>query len=232
MIVNSILINRFILLILCAVCAACAGPEIKTTLPVSSGEPVKIVYLVSHGWHAGVVIRRADIPDGVWPEHGDFPDAEYLEVGWGDSDFYQTPEPHLGITLKAGMFPTASVLHIVGLSGSVSAYFPYSEIIEISLTKSGFEQLCRYIAASYLKDPEGNTLSLGPGLYGNSRFYQSHETYHLFNNCNAWTGRALQTAGCPIKSASFLKVENLMAGARTCGKVIQQNPSDTQGEAY
>ncbi|MEN8131530.1 MAG: DUF2459 domain-containing protein, partial [Pseudomonadota bacterium] len=66
----------------------------------------------------------------------------------------------------------------------------------------------------------------GPGLYGDSRFYQSHETYHLFNNCNAWTDRALQIAGCPPKTAPVFTVDDLMARARTCGKVIQSQSSD------
>ncbi len=219
----SRLIKPFLLLFLCV---ACAGSETRTALRARPDEPGIIVYLTSHGWHAGLVIRRADIPQGVWPQHRDFPDAEYLEVGWGDRDYYQTPDPHLGITLKAALLPTASVLHIVGFSGSVSAYFPRSEIIEIRLTEPDFEKLCHTFAASYFKDPAGNTVSLGSGLYGNSRFYRSHETYHLLNNCNAWTGRALQTAGCPTRPASILTVKQLMTRARACGKVIQSQSGD------
>ena len=217
----STLINRFLLLFVCTACVACAGPETGEGSPSWPDKPDKTVYLASHGWHAGIVIRRADIPSGIWPEHRDFPVAEYLEVGWGDRDFYRSPDPGLGITLKAGLLPTESVLHIVGFRDSVSAFFPYSEIIEIPLSDAGFERLCRYIAASYAKDPTGNALSLGPGLYGRSRFYQSHESYHLFNNCNSWTARALQTAGCPIEPSLILTVKNLMVKARTCGKVIQ-----------
>ena len=219
-------LKRFLLLVFCAVVVACAGAETKTASPARPDEPGKTVYLASHGWHAGIVIRRADIPDGVWPEHRDLPDSVYLEVGWGDSDYYRTPDPHWGITFKAGLLPTASVLHIVGFSSSVPAYFPNSEIIEIRLSAPGFAALCHYIAASYFKDPAGNSVALGPGLYGDSRFYQSHETYHLFNNCNAWSDRALQTAGCPLKTAPVFTVEDLMARARTCGKVIQSQPSD------
>ncbi|MGB5726350.1 MAG: DUF2459 domain-containing protein [Thiogranum sp.] len=224
-------LKRFLPLVFCAVGVACAGAETKTASPARPDEPGKTVYLASHGWHAGIVIRRADIPDGVWPEHKDLPDSVYLEVGWGDSDYYRTPDPHWGITFKAGLLPTASVLHIVGFSSSVPAYFPNSEIIEIRLSAPGFAALCHYIAASYFKDPAGNSVALGLGLYGGSRFYQSHETYHLFNNCNAWTDRALQTAGCPLKPASVFTVANLMARARTCGKVIHSQPSDYTGEA-
>ena len=222
----STVLKRFLLLAVYAVGVACAVPETKTASPPDSEEPAKTVYLVSHGWHAGIIIRRADIPDSVWPEYREFPDSVYLEVGWGDSDYYRTPDPHWGITLKAALLPTASVLHVVGFSSSVPAYFPYSEIIEIRLSDAGFAELCHYIAASYFKDPAGKSVALGPGLYGDSRFYQSHETYHLFNNCNAWTDRALQTAGCPLKPAAVFTVENLMDRARSCGKVIKSQPSD------
>ena len=220
------LIKCVLLLVFCAAGVACAVPETRTVSSEKPDERSKTVYLTSHGWHAGIVIRRGDIPVDVWPEHREFPDSVYLEVGWGDSDYYRTPDPHWGITFKAALLPTASVLHVVGFSGSVPAYFPYSEIIEIRLSDHDFAELCHYIAASYFKDLAGNRIALGPGLYGDSRFYKSHETYHLFNNCNAWTDRALQIAGCPLKPALVFTVENLMDRARSCGKVIQSQPGD------
>ena len=41
--------------------------------------PFSTTYLVSHGWHAGIVVKRADIPAGIRPRHNEFPEAEYLE---------------------------------------------------------------------------------------------------------------------------------------------------------
>jgi uncharacterized protein DUF2459 len=41
---------------------------------------------------------------------------------------------------------------------------------------------------------------LGPGLYGDSRFYPAHGQFHLFNTCNTWAARALQAAGYPMSS--------------------------------
>ena len=111
---RSALIHVFIVVMSALLCA-CASPPKDLSLP-GPHEPSRTIYLVSHGWHAGIVVKRADIPPGIWPQHKDFPDSEYLEVGWGDRDYYMTPSPHLGITLKAGLLPTASVLHIVGFS--------------------------------------------------------------------------------------------------------------------
>jgi uncharacterized protein (TIGR02117 family) len=201
-------------------CCACAAP-VKDLFPPGDNESTKPIYLVSHGWHAGIVLRRADIPADLWPENVDFPYAEFLEVGWGDKQYYQTPDAHFGITLRAALWPTSSVLHIVGFSGAVTAYYSSSEIIEIKLGEPGFEHLSRYIAASFARDASGQALPLGRGLYGNSRFYLSHESYHLFNTCNVWTARALRAASVPITPSFSITVEQLMAQAQTFGEVVR-----------
>jgi len=202
-------------------CSACAGSGGKSACLSGPNESAKTVYLVSHGWHAGIVVKRSDIPDGVWPEQTDFPPSKFLEVGWGDRDYYQTPDPHWGITLKAALLPTESVLHIVAFDDSVLAYFPRSEIIELQLSGSGFERLSRHISASYSKDASGKSVPLGPGLYGVSQMYLSTETYHLFNTCNVWTARVIKEAGCPITPALTVTVDSLMSRARSFGRLIQ-----------
>ena len=202
----------------------CAAPP-HGLFPPTPSQPVKTIYLVSHGWHAGIVIKRADIPAGVWPEQMDFPAVEYLEVGWGDKDYYMTPEPHLGILLKAGLLPTASVLHVVGFSGAVTRYFPHSEVIRLELSEAGFEQLCQYLADSFSRDADDLSQPLGPSLYGEGRFYLSRETYHAFNTCNVWTARGLRAAGCPLTPAFTLTVDSLMSSAAKIGQVIQTAPT-------
>lgn len=218
-------------LTMCLLCIAYAEPVEKCNLIPGANEPSKIIYLVSHGWHAGIVVKRSDIPDGVWPQQKAFGDAEYLEVGWGDRDFYRTPGFNLGLAIKAALLPTESVLHVVSFNGTVQAYFPYSEITQLQLSEAGFEQLCRYIAASYFKDPAGDSVSLGPGLYGNSQLYLSTETYHIFKTCNVWSARALHNAGCPITPASAITVDNLMSQVYRFGKVIQPMMSNPDSQA-
>ena len=218
---------RILILILAASCGACAAPFSGALAPGES-EPGKTIYLVSHGWHAGIVLQSADIPDGVWPAPVGFPDMQYLEVGWGDMDYYQTSDPHMGLILKAALWPTASVLHIVGFNGPVPSYFPRSEIIRIKLSSAGFEHLARTIATSFALDEAGNAKSLGPGLYGNSLFYRSSETYHLFNTCNVWTARALRSAGLAITPATAISVGSLMSRARKFGTVVQSRPEPSE----
>jgi len=208
-----------------ALLVACASPP-EGLFPPRPNEPFKTIYLVSHGWHAGIVVRRKDIPPGIWPQHKDFPEAEYLEVGWGDKDYYMTPQPHLGITLKAGLLPSASVLHVVGFRGAVTHYFPHSEVIRINLSEAGFERLCAYLASSYAENEAGHSQPLGPSLYGDGQFYLSRETYHAFNTCNVWSARALRAAGCPITPAFTLTVDTLIVRAAELGTVIQARSTE------
>jgi uncharacterized protein (TIGR02117 family) len=218
---------RIWILFLAVSCSTCAAPVSETLAP-SESEPLKTIYLVNHGWHAGIVLRRADIPDNIWPKLGNLLDMEYLEVGWGDMDYYQIPDPHLGFILKAALLPTASVLHIVGFNDHVPAYFPYSEIIRIELSSAGFERLSRTIASSFALDKAGNTTSPSPGRYGNSRFYLSRETYHMFNSCNIWAARALRTAGIPFTPATAMSTGNLMSQARKFGVTVQSEPEPSE----
>jgi uncharacterized protein (TIGR02117 family) len=182
--------------------------------PAEAGRPAKTVYLVAHGWHAGIVFEREREPVRGWPLADDFPDAEYLEVGWGDKDFYQTRDPHWALAAKAVLLPTASVLHVAGFNGAVADEFPASEILSIRLSPEAFEQLSRHVADSIATDTAGQVEALGPGLYGQSRFYLSRDTYHAFNTCNLWTARALRAAGCPVAPARAITVDDLLRQVR------------------
>jgi uncharacterized protein (TIGR02117 family) len=182
------------------------------------GEPVVPVYLVSHGWHTGIVLRRADIPAGLWPESGDFPEADYLEVGWGDHDYYRARDPGLWTALKAVLVPTSSVLHVVGFRGPVTEYFASSEVVRLELPQRDFGRLAQYVHDAHVRDGAPAAAALGPGLYGDGRFYPARESFQLFNTCNLWTARALRAAGLPVEDA--ITARGLMSQVRALGKVV------------
>ncbi len=213
---------RVLAVVAVAVCGACAAPVKEPD--ASAHEPSRPLYLVSHGWHTGIVFRRADIPHAIWPEAGDFPDAEYLEVGWGDRDYYQAREPGAWLTFKAAFWPTPSVLHIVGFTGTVENFFLASDIIRVELSARGLERLSGYIHDSYARDAAGQTIRLGPSLYGQGRFYLSQEKFHLFNTCNVWTARGLRAAGLPVTPFFSVTTGQVMSQAQKFGTRIQTAP--------
>jgi uncharacterized protein (TIGR02117 family) len=196
-----------------AVVAGCAVP-VKGMCPPSPDDPAETVQLVVHGWHAGIVFSREREAVLAWPVAREFAGAQYLEVGWGDRQFYQAKEPHWGMALEAVLVPTASVLHVMGFSGPAAERFPGSEVVAIRLSLEAFDRLSRHVGRSFATDTHGRASDLGPGLYGRSRFYLSRDTYHAFNTCNVWTARALRAAGCATTPAAALTVGGLLRQVR------------------
>lgn len=194
--------------------------------PPGPAEPVKAIYVINHGWHTGIAVRRADIPEGVWAEHTEVADSEYLEVGWGNREFYMAPEGTPGLALKAVLWPSPGVLHIVGFDGPVQQFFPQREIVEILVSARGFRGLAAFIADAYAKDDSGRTMDLRRGHYANSRFYAAREKYSLLKTCNTWTARALRSAGLPITSLYAVSAGNVMAQTRPLGRQISARAAE------
>ena len=116
--------------------------------PPPPGEATITIYVVGHGWHTGIVIRRDDIPAESWPEDRRFPTAGFLEVGWGDRAFYESPEAGMRLALKAAFNSEASVLHVAGFDPPPATYFSRGEIIAIELSSRGVQALARFVSAA------------------------------------------------------------------------------------
>src|SRR5215831_18273738 len=216
-----------IIVLLC--CAGCAGSG-TLLYPVQDQEEPQLIYVVSHGWHTGIVVKRDDISAYLWPEKDDFPGALYLEVGWGDHDFYRTPKAGLGILLQAALGSPASVLFVIGMPTTVTQYFPRGDIIEIALSRRALEELATFVHATYKRDETGKTMPLGPGnWHQHSLFYLAEGEYSLLNTCNSWTSQALQAAGLPIRKA--LRAGSLMRQLQRYGRVIQGHATSADQEA-
>ena len=206
--------------------AGCATPG-PPLYPVPVQEEPRYIYIVRHAWHTGLVVKYDDIDSRLWPEKDDFPEALYLEVGWGDRDFYQTPRAGLGILLQAALNSPASVVFVIGLPTAVTRYFPYADILEIPLSQRALEEMGRFIHATYKRDVTGQTIPLGPGHnHRHSMFYLAEGDYSLFNTCNSWISKALQAAGLPVKTA--LRAGRVMNQAKRYGRMIQMRAEEEQ----
>jgi len=193
------------------------GP-VQGLYPPGEGDAVRSVWVVNHGWHTGIVVRRQDVPGDRWPQLRDFTEFQFVEVGWGDRDFYMAPAGTSGMALRAALLPSSSVLHVAGFGGPVERDFAASEVVEIKLSRRGLEKLAAFIGDAYAKDEAGAVIRLGPGQYPQSRFYLARETYHALKTCNTWTAKALRSAGCPITPFYALTAGNVMyQAAAFCG---------------
>jgi uncharacterized protein (TIGR02117 family) len=177
------------------------------------------VYVVDHGKHAGIVIKRATIPKRLIPEKADFPNAEYLEFGWGEVDYYPAPSPSWWLALKAALWPTPSVLHVVGIRSPPTIFFTGLKIVRLDLDRCAWMRLVQYIHASFARDGALKAKPLQRGLYGDSWFYPARGSFHLFNTCNGWVTKGLKFSGLPLGIVEPLTSSQLMGRLKRLGAI-------------
>lgn len=214
-----------LLMALLCLFAGCASPG-RGLFPAPPRERPRTIYVLHGGLHTGVIIRASDIPAGLWPEHREFPDAEFLESGWGDSQGYRFPWT-CGVVLRAMFDSKASVLLIHPFSGSITNEYAgiASEIIAVQLSGRGFARLCAYIQNTYALNSAGRPI-LMPTIYSQEFYFLARGHYSAINNCNNWTARALRAAGCPIRPRWSLFPGMVMFQCRRFGHRIWPDPAN------
>lgn len=193
--------------------AACAAVP---PLPPADDEPrTHAVRVVSNGWHTAIVVPRPEVvATGLLPEAGDFPDAAFLEFGWGDRVYYTATEPTFGMALAAALTATPVVMHMVGLARAPELTYADTEMVPVALTEGGFRHLVRAIAHDFKRPEGGRAEPLSRGLYPNSNFYDARGTFHLFNTCNTWTARKLRAGGVDLLPSGIITADELVARLR------------------
>lgn len=197
--------------------------------PTPTAEPIT-VSIVDHGYHAGIVLPTRELA-AMAAANGhvalgeiaqQFADYPSVEIGWGEERFYRyVPAVSLGEAARALFRPgNGSVLHVSGLNVEAATYFRGADVVELKLSRTGFNHLIRLLQQTVRTDAMGRTVPAGTGLYGPSAFYFAHGTFHVFNVCNHWVSRLLRAAGAPTSpvlatSSRLMMLDlRLRAGAR------------------
>ena len=213
-------LGRLIVLFGCvAWFAACTS--VSPPADLNQGAPTHTVHVFSNGWHTGIVVARKDLPLARVPEAADFPEAAYLEFGWGDREYYPSPRPTVGMALSAALTPTPAVIHLAGLGGPPQMVDLRVEVVAVRLTTAAFERLVVEIDATFDRPAGGRAKPVAPGLYEDSLFYTAHGRFHLFNTCNTWTAWMLAAAGVDVSPAGVMTAEDLMGRLRDLPNVSQ-----------
>lgn len=204
---------RIALLALILILCGCASAPLPPA-PQTADRDWRSVQVVNHGLHAGLVIARADLLQMLPALAETFDDGDFVEIGWGDEGFYRAPRATLGLALQALFRSNAAVLHLVKIAGEPGRRFAGSEVVELRLSADGYRQLLAFVGASFSRSAQGVLPPLGPGLYGESRFYSAEGRYSLLRTCNTWLAEALAAGGCPLQPAAVLTAGQLMARLR------------------
>jgi uncharacterized protein (TIGR02117 family) len=160
--------------------------------PETACAATRTLYVVSHGWHSGVVVERAQLVKRLPALAAEIGSEGLVEVGWGEERFYQARETTVGMALSAVLRPNPSVLQVVPLVESPRYYFSNSQVVEVRTDDAGYAAALDFIAATFKPELE----RLGRSLYGEGWFYRAEGSFHLFNTCNTWVAAVLEKAAC------------------------------------
>ncbi len=196
---------------------SCAAPKAERN--VSASEMTKHVYVVHNDWHAAMVVEASALVAAEIPEAAHFPGAEYLEISWGDADFFPAAEGGIGLALKAAFWSSGSVLHVVGFEGSIKDAYRGAEIIEIALSDREFQQIIRFVSAEFNRKSHMQAAAPRPGLFPRSRFYAANGEFGVFRNCNTWVAEALSAADLPVTPGYVLTAGSVARQIKQFGTV-------------
>jgi uncharacterized protein (TIGR02117 family) len=171
------------------------------------------VWVVSNGWHSGIVLARADMPEAMIPEIADFPHARFFEFGWGDAEFYPAREGGAWLALRAA-FPGPAVLHLAGLSDHPARIWPNVTILPFTVDADGLRRLLDFLSNSFDRAGAGRAVATARGVYPFSLFYPATGRFHIFNNCNSWTAQALTAMGIGASLGGVNTADDLISRIR------------------
>jgi uncharacterized protein (TIGR02117 family) len=177
--------------------SACSAPTGKRKIHARA-DAAERVYVVHNEWHAVIIAKTADIAPDALPELAHFSGVAYVELSWGDADFFPAPEGGIWLALKAAFWSRGSVVHVVGFSSPVKDTYRSAEIIEIDLSAEEFQKLIAFVSASIKRKHPGQPAEPRPGLFPQSRFYAANGKFSILRTCNTWVAEAFSAAGLPI----------------------------------
>jgi uncharacterized protein (TIGR02117 family) len=193
-----------------AACTAAVPPP-----AADEGLRTHTVRAISNGWHTAIVVERVDlVATGLLPEADDFPDAAFLEFGWGDRVYYPAQEKTLGMALDAALTGTPAVMHMAGLARPPEQTYRDIEVVPVTLTEDGFRRLIGAIAGDFERPSGTRAAPVSRGLYRDSYFYNARGTFHLFNTCNTWTAGVLRTGGVDVSPSGVVTADEMMERLR------------------
>ena len=184
----------------------CKSTEQSLHKPTGKEKDSITVYIVKHDWHTAIIIEKAELAPLFSELTSKFPEAHYMEISWGDKKYFMAPKGTFGLAVRAALFPTKSVVRVLGFTKNLESYFSQSNIQAVKLSRPGFCQLVGFVKGTFATKDSNKLVSLD----GQDVFYLSGKTYWGIRTCNVWTARALKRGGFPITPIFSMRADYVL----------------------
>lgn len=204
-------------------CLLPASPAFALQEPVGEPDQRHVIYVSSISWHTGIVVPAYSLPDSLWPEGHQYADSAYLEIGWGDADYYPNEGFNLWYAIKSVFWPTSSVLHVNPLHQAVEDYYVDTDVVRIAVNGEQLRNLSAYLIEEFEQGETGKFIPAEEGIYTDSHFYEGSSSYYFPNNSNVWAARALKRAGFSISPIWYQTTGWVLNKAENFGELVVEN---------
>ena len=189
-----------LLISLLLVSACSTKPHVLKQTDINFQESHEI-FIVRQGLHTGFVLPASTVKAQLPQVFERFAGSPYIEFGWGDMDYYQSEVVTSGMTAKAILWPTHSVIRVVAIPEKPDIHFAENEMEALCLDQEQYSLLIAFILQSFASDNDGQIIETTESEDGNSQFYKAEGVYYLWNTCNTWTAKGLKSTGWNISPA-------------------------------
>lgn len=203
--------------VLLALVTSCSSLPDPALIPLT--DTPNTIYFIYRDWHTSVMVdgqrfRELSAMARSGSLNTEVENASYVRVGWGDGEYFTGRSTTFGTATKALFMSDYSAMQFMGYESDPFQSIPAETRVPLNISDEALAELIRYIDASIAQDDNGATLPLPAYVENSGIFLQSSKRYGLLNNCNSWTGEALQKAGLPIRSAFRLTAQSVFEQAR------------------
>lgn len=182
------------------------------------------IFISKSDWHVGIILEVVESSKKGISCLAEFNDYKFVDIGWGDADFYQSSEDFdIYLATKAILLPTPSVVRIQGYTNEITDIIKYRDYtFEIILDSTQYNLLCDFIESSFKKDESNQNIISMEKYSGIIKYYHSTHKYYFANTCNTWVAEALEYSGYEINSSNVITAEELFKELVVTAKLLDQ----------
>ena len=141
------------------------------------------IYLVKANWHTGLMIPVNDFTKKILPVLSYFEGFEYVDIGWGDAEYYQSPGFNICLAAYAILPPTPSVIRIDGYKFPIDRVIEWREFaIQFVLPKERFLKMADFINQSFRYNDHNEIIISSRDKEKSIIFFKSIHFYFFYEN--------------------------------------------------
>ncbi len=181
------------------------------------------IYLVKANWHTGLMIPVNDFTKKILPVLSYFDGFKYVDIGWGDAEFYQAPAFDICLALYAVLLPTPSVIRIDGYKFPIEKVIEWREFaVRFDLTTDMFLKMADFINQSFKYDDDKKLIISSRDKEKPIIFFKSVHYYYFMRTCNTWAAGAIQSAGVNVDTFGLVTAGQLYSKLSRFGKILKK----------